>query len=75
MGGIIYQTPTLQRGLRALLTSTLLGMSLAGAACREHTPESGSIRVVDDAGDTVRLQSPARRVVSLIPASTELLFA
>jgi ABC-type Fe3+-hydroxamate transport system substrate-binding protein len=31
--------------------------------------------VVDDAGDTVRLQAPARRVVSLIPASTELLFA
>ena len=33
------------------------------------------IRVVDDAGDTVRLAAPARRVVSLIPASTELLFA
>jgi iron complex transport system substrate-binding protein len=31
--------------------------------------------VVDDAGDTVRLQAPARRVVSLIPSSTELLFA
>jgi iron complex transport system substrate-binding protein len=30
---------------------------------------------VDDAGDTVRIQSPARRVVSLIPATTELLFA
>jgi ABC-type Fe3+-hydroxamate transport system substrate-binding protein len=31
--------------------------------------------VVDDAGDTVSLASPARRVVSLIPAATELLFA
>jgi ABC-type Fe3+-hydroxamate transport system substrate-binding protein len=31
--------------------------------------------VVDDAGDTVRLAAPAGRVVSLIPASTELLFA
>jgi ABC-type Fe3+-hydroxamate transport system substrate-binding protein len=31
--------------------------------------------VVDDAGDTVRLAAPARRVVSLIPATTELLFA
>ena len=30
---------------------------------------------MDDAGDTVRLAAPARRVVSLIPASTELLFA
>jgi iron complex transport system substrate-binding protein len=76
MGGIIYETLTLRRAFRTSLTSTLLGMSLAGAACREHVPEAGgSIRVVDDAGDTVRLQAPARRVVSLIPASTELLFA
>ena len=76
MGGIIYETLTLRRAFRTSLTSTLLGMSLAGAACREHVPEAGgSIRVVDDAGDTVRLQEPARRVVSLIPATTELLFA
>jgi iron complex transport system substrate-binding protein len=76
MGGIIYETLTLRRAFRTVLTSTLLGMSLAGAACHEQPPEaSGSIRVVDDAGDTVRLQAPARRIVSLIPASTELLFA
>lgn len=31
--------------------------------------------VVDDAGDSVAVQVPATRVVSLIPASTELLFA
>jgi iron complex transport system substrate-binding protein len=76
MGGIIYGTLTLQRVLWALLTPTLFGVSLAGTACREHPPEAGgSIRVVDDAGDTVRLQAPARRIVSLIPSSTELLFA
>jgi iron complex transport system substrate-binding protein len=76
MGGIIYETLTLRRAFRTALTSTLLGMSSAGAACHEHPPEAGgSIRVVDDAGDTVRLQAPARRVVSLIPSSTELLFA
>ena len=76
MGGIIYETLTLRRAFRTVLTSTLLGVSLAGAACHEHPPEAGgSIRVVDDAGDTVRLQAPARRIVSLIPASTELLFA
>jgi iron complex transport system substrate-binding protein len=76
MGGIIYETSTFQRGLRALLTSTLLGVSLAGSACHER-PRGGSGRiwVVDDAGDTVRLPTPARRVVSLIPATTELLFA
>jgi ABC-type Fe3+-hydroxamate transport system substrate-binding protein len=76
MGGIIYGTLTLQRALRALLTPTLLGVSLAGTACQGHPREaSGSIWVVDDAGDTVRLQAPAGRVVSLIPATTELLFA
>ena len=75
MGGIIYETLT-QRTIRALLTSSLLGVSLAGTACREHPRKAvGSIGVVDDAGDTVRLQAPARRVVSLIPSSTELLFA
>ena len=53
----------------------LLSVMIAGAACR-HTPAvRPSISLVDDAGDTVRLASPARRVVSLIPASTELLFA
>ena len=31
--------------------------------------------VVDDAGDTTRLATPARRVVSLNPATTELIFA
>jgi iron complex transport system substrate-binding protein len=33
------------------------------------------LALVDDAGDTIRLAHPARRVVSLIPATTELLFA
>jgi iron complex transport system substrate-binding protein len=44
-------------------------------ACRSPGVSSGPISVVDDAGDTVRLAAPARRVVSLIPATTELLFA
>ncbi|HET8762279.1 MAG TPA: helical backbone metal receptor [Gemmatimonadales bacterium] len=33
------------------------------------------LAVIDDAGDTIQLAQPARRVVSLIPATTELLFA
>jgi iron complex transport system substrate-binding protein len=33
------------------------------------------VRVVDDAGDTVAVRAPARRVASLIPATTELMFA
>jgi len=31
--------------------------------------------VVDDAGDTIHVDGPATRIVSLIPATTELLFA
>ena len=54
-----------------LLTTVLI----AGAACRPAPGVRTGISVVDDAGDTVRLAEPARRVVSLIPASTELLFA
>lgn len=39
------------------------------------TAAPAAIRVVDDMGDTVALARPATRVVSLIPAATELLFA
>ena len=48
---------------------------LALAACHPTPAIQTGITTVDDAGDTVRLAAPARRVVSLIPASTELLFA
>jgi iron complex transport system substrate-binding protein len=62
---------------RKSLSAVLL---LALAACTEerpraHAPADTSIVVVDDAGDTVRLAAPARHIVSLIPATTELLFA
>jgi iron complex transport system substrate-binding protein len=50
-------------------------MIIAAAACSPAPVAGGKLTVVDDAGDTVRIVEPARRVVSLIPASTELLFA
>ena len=56
----------------SLTTILLLVMA---AACRSAAPPEGRLMVVDDAGDTVSLAAPARRVVSLIPATTELLFA
>jgi iron complex transport system substrate-binding protein len=52
----------------------LVGL-LAAAGCLPGRDNAGAIVVIDDARDTVRLQAPAQRVVSLIPASTELLFA
>ncbi|MBA3258784.1 MAG: ABC transporter substrate-binding protein [Gemmatimonadales bacterium] len=45
------------------------------AACGPAAPAPAATLIVDDAGDTVAVQVPARRVASLIPASTELLFA
>jgi iron complex transport system substrate-binding protein len=57
------------------LTSILLAVVVASTSCRRDAGSNGRISVVDDAGDTVSLAAPARRVVSLIPATTELLFA
>ena len=51
-------------------------VALMAAACgRPVSSLRGTTVVVDDAGDSVSVRVPARRVVSLIPASTELLFA
>ncbi len=45
------------------------------AACAPARAGQGPLVARDDAGDTVRLARPASRVVSLVPATTELLFA
>jgi ABC-type Fe3+-hydroxamate transport system substrate-binding protein len=49
----------------------------AGAACgrEERNAASGGLAVTDDAGRRVTLAVPARRIVSLLPSFTELLFA
>ena len=73
VGGLIYTSLTLQPRLRSLLASMVLAGALGG--CSPAPSGGGSLTVVDDAGDTLALESPARRVVSLIPAATELLFA
>ena len=48
---------------------------LATVACTRAAPVATATVVVDDAGDSVAVRVPAHRVVSLIPATTELLFA
>ncbi len=45
-----------------------------GAAAGDRAAEAAVV-VVDDAGATVELARPARRVVSLVPSGTEILFA
>ncbi|SPR98004.1 cobalamin-binding protein [Cupriavidus taiwanensis] len=48
---------------------------IASALLLAALPASATVSVVDDAGQTVTLAQPARRVVSLAPHVTEMLFA
>lgn len=49
---------------------------IAAAACRERAGSApAATDIVDDYGRVVRLAAPPRRIVSLNPATTELLFA
>src|SRR5256714_9908818 len=52
-------------------------VALAAAACArgERAPAAAGVGVTDDAGRRVTLAAPARRVVSLLPSFTEILFA
>jgi iron complex transport system substrate-binding protein len=76
-GGIIYGLSANRATGTLLLCALCLGLTLPQGGCstQSSTARSGTLQVVDDAGDTLRLESAARRVVSLIPATTELLFA
>ena len=60
------------KGLSLQAIALLLG-SLA--ACRAAGGSSTPVSLVDDAGTPVRLARPPRRIVSLSPTTTELLFA
>jgi ABC-type Fe3+-hydroxamate transport system substrate-binding protein len=52
----------------------MLAALLQGTGCGRPGQVAG-LTVVDDVGDSVALERPATRVVSLIPAATEALFA
>ncbi len=58
-----------------LLSRLLLAPALLTLACSARPVKSPGLVIVDDAGDSVVAPVPARRIVSLIPATTELLFA
>lgn len=59
------------RGL-PLAVALVLG---SAPACGQAGGAPARLTVVDDAGDTLRLPGPARRIVSLNPSTTEILFA
>ena len=52
-----------------------VALTLTACARGEHAPVRGGIAVTDDAGRRVTLAAPARRIVSLLPSFTEILFA
>jgi len=54
--------------VRQVTAACVLALVLPGAA-------SAAVTVVDDAGRTIALSTPARRIVSLAPHATEMLFA
>jgi ABC-type Fe3+-hydroxamate transport system substrate-binding protein len=66
----------LSRVLARVIARALLAGSaaLSLAACRSDAPAARSA-ITDDFGDTVRLSGPPRRIVSLNPTTTELLYA
>jgi ABC-type Fe3+-hydroxamate transport system substrate-binding protein len=53
----------------------LAALLLAACTVSRAPRASGPIVIIDDVGDTTRLADPARRIVSLSPATTELVFA
>jgi len=57
------------------LLAVLGAMSLCMALPPDASAAQGAIEVIDDAGETIRLARPARRIVSLAPHVTEQLFA
>ena len=71
---VLYLLDT-RRSTRRL--ALVLALVVAGA-CRDARPgaaaASGAVELQDDYGRVVRLASPPRRIVSLNPATTELLF-
>ncbi|MGH7499536.1 MAG: ABC transporter substrate-binding protein [Gemmatimonadales bacterium] len=71
MGGFIRVTSVRRAGLVRLLPLLFAG----AASCSNAGSKGGNLFVVDDAGDTIAVRAPAHRVASLIPATTELLFA
>ncbi len=70
--------PPVPRARRGVLASVPPGLGLAAlalVACARSADQAPLAAAVDDFGDTVRVEAPARRVVSLNPVTTELLFA
>ena len=63
------------RRLPGVVLVLVLVLALALPACAREAPRAATARTADDFGDTLVLRAPPRRIVSLNPSTTELLFA
>ena len=64
--------------VRSAFVVALCTLHLAlSTSCSEPSPEpkAGGVSATDDVGRVVRLEAPASRVIALLPAATETLFA
>ena len=57
------------------MKAALLARVLTGVLALSAAPAAADMRVTDDAGRTLVLKQPARRIISLAPHMTEMLFA
>jgi ABC-type Fe3+-hydroxamate transport system substrate-binding protein len=62
-------------GRAAWLLAAALGTATSACAQGGVAPPATTIEIIDDAGFAVQLAAPARRIISLIPARTDLLLA
>src|SRR2546428_5658183 len=65
----------MRRWMQRTHLAGFVALTITACARGEHAPVRGGIAVTDDAGRRVTLAAPARRIVSLLPSFTEILFA
>src|SRR2546429_6851705 len=65
----------MRRWMQRTHLAGFVALTITACARGEHVPVRGGIAVTDDAGRRVTLAAPARRIVSLLPSFTEILFA
>src|SRR3989442_7140395 len=65
----------MRRWIQRTHLAGFVALTITACARGEHVPVRGGIAVTDDAGRRVILAAPARRIVSLLPSFTEILFA
>jgi ABC-type Fe3+-hydroxamate transport system substrate-binding protein len=59
----------------AFAVASLLALLLSASCGQERPALTGAIRATDGAGRTIALEQPAQRIISLIPAYTDIILA